>query len=64
MNIREVESCSFNELAKQFKVERKTLYNWLSPIRQELLDMYPSPRTRLRMLMPKQISRIKEFLIQ
>ena len=60
----EIESCTFEELAKEIKVETRTLYNWLRPIRQELLDMYPYPRRRLRMLMPKQIIKIKTFLVE
>ena len=59
----DIESCTFQELAKELKVEPRTLYNWLKPIRQELLEMYPYPRFRLRMLMPKQVRRIKEFLV-
>jgi len=57
------ECCTISELAQELKVERRTLYNWILPIRQELLDMYPPERNRLRILMPKQIKRIKEFVV-
>jgi hypothetical protein len=56
-------SCTISELAAELKVERRTLYNWLLPIRKELLDMYPQDRNRLRILMPKQVRRIKEFVV-
>jgi len=49
-------------LAKNYNISARTLYNWLLPIRQELLDMYPKPKKRLRILFPKQVRRISEFL--
>lgn len=64
MEKQDIESCSFQELAQEIKVETRTLYNWIRPIRQELLDMYPYPRNRLRILMPKQIRKIKEFIVE
>jgi transposase len=50
------------ELAKRYKVTTNTLYIWLKPIRQELIDMYPFPKERLRTLLPKQVKCIIEFL--
>ena len=52
----------FSEMAKLYCISRKTLQAWVSPIRQELLDMYPVKQNRLRILMPKQIKLIKEHL--
>lgn len=51
------------DLAKEYGVTTQALYIWLLPIRQELLDMYPMPRKRLRVLFPRQVRRIKEFLM-
>ena len=53
---------TLTELAEQYNVRKKTIYNWLAPIRQELLDMYPMPKKRLSILLPKQVKRIEEFL--
>ena len=53
---------TIKEIANDYKVDRKTIYNWLKPIRQELLDMYPMPKKNLSLLFPKQIKRIYEFL--
>jgi len=52
------------ELAKVYNVDRRTLYNWIRPIRQELIEMYPSSTTKkyLSFLLPKQIKRITEYL--
>jgi transposase len=50
------------ELAKRYKVTTNTLYTWLKPIRQDLIDMYPFPKKRLRTLLPKQVKFIIEFL--
>ena len=51
------------DLAKKYGVTTQALYIWLLPIRQELLDMYTTPRKRLRVLFPKQLKKIKEFLM-
>ena len=53
---------TLSELADEYSVSKKTLYNWLSPIRQELIEMKPIPQIRLRILIPKQVKRIREFL--
>ena len=53
---------TIQELADRYNVRPKTIYNWLLPIRQELLEMYPVPKKRLRLLFPKQLKRIYEFL--
>ena len=52
------------ELAKTYNVDRRTIYNWILPIRQELLDMYPnaSEKKYLSLLLPKQTKRIIEYL--
>ena len=54
---------SLPEFAKEYNITTQALYVWLLPIRQELLDMYATPRKRLRLLLPKQSKRIKEFLM-
>lgn len=53
---------TLSELADEYGVSKKTMYNWLSPIRQELIEMKPIAQVRLRILIPKQVKRIKEFL--
>jgi len=55
-------SYTFQELAKFYNVDTRTLYNWLTPIRKELLEMNPVRKKRLRVLTPKQVTRIKKFL--
>ena len=50
------------ELAKSYNVDRRTLYNWIRPIRQELLEMYTYDKKYLSLLLPKQVKRIKEYL--
>jgi len=37
------------------------MYNWLLPIREELIEMRLGQK-RLRVLLPKQVKRIREFL--
>ena len=53
---------TLQEMAEAYHVDRRTLYNWLLPIRQELLDMYPVKKKYLSFLMPKQKKRIVDFL--
>jgi len=53
---------TINELSKKNKVSTRTFYSWIMPIRQELLGMYPTPKKRLRLLLPKQVKRISNFL--
>jgi len=55
-------SYTFQELTIYYNVDSRTLYNWLAPIRKELLEMNPVRKKRLRVLTPKQVRRIKEFL--
>lgn len=50
------------ELADEYNVSIKTMYNWLKPIRAKLLELNTEPKSRLRILTPKQIKFIKEFL--
>ena len=55
---------TLSELAEFYQVDRRTLYNWIKPIRQELLDMYShaSKKKYLSLLLPKQIKKIREYL--
>jgi len=53
---------TMSDLARIYNVSKGTIYVWLLPIREELLAMYSPPKKRLRVLIPKQIKRIKEFL--
>jgi len=55
-------SYTLSELAVENGVSQKTMYNWLRPIRQELIEMKATPQMRLRILIPKQVKRIREFL--
>ena len=63
MEKREKLPVTLPEFAREYNITTQTLYVWLLPIRQELLDMYATPRKRLRLLLPKQSKRIKEFLM-
>ena len=53
---------TLSEIANEYKVSRRTIYTLILPIRQELLDMYPIPKKRLSILLPKQAKRIFEHL--
>ena len=53
---------TLQELADLYNVDRRTLYAWILPIREELLEMNHIRKSRIRILMPKQVKRIKEFL--
>ena len=53
---------TFQELANYYCVNSRTLQNWVKDIRQELLDMYPMKQSRLTILIPKQLKRIKQLL--
>ena len=53
---------TLSEIADEFQVSRRTIYNLILPIRKELIDMYPVPKKRLGLLLPKQTKRIFEFL--
>jgi len=53
---------TLQELADEYGVSTKTMYNWLRPIREELLKMRHLEQKRLRIFIPKQVKRIKEFL--
>ncbi len=50
------------EIAEVYNVDVRTLYNWILPIRQELIEMYSFPKKRLTILLPKQVKRIEEHL--
>jgi transposase len=53
---------TLQELANQYEVSLKTIYVWLKPIRKQLLEMNPGCKQRLRILLPKQVKLIQEFL--
>jgi hypothetical protein len=53
---------TLQELADLYQIDQRTLYNWLKPIRQELLEMYPTKKKNLSILLPKQVKRIVELL--
>jgi predicted DNA-binding transcriptional regulator YafY len=52
---------TLQELADYYETTPRTIYNWLTPIRKQLIEMSPG-KQRLRILMPKQVKMIKEFL--
>lgn len=52
---------TLQELADYYETTPRTIYNWLKPIRKQLLEMCPGKK-RLRVLLPKQVKLIKEFL--
>ncbi len=53
---------TLQELADEYNINSRTLYTWLLPIRQQILDLNPAKKNRLRVLTPKQLQFIKEFL--
>jgi hypothetical protein len=52
---------TLQELADYYETSTRTVFNWTLPIRDELLAMNPGKK-RMRILLPKQVKRIKEFL--
>jgi len=52
---------TLKELADYYETTTRTVFTWILPIRDELLSMNPGKK-RLRILLPKQVKRIKEFL--
>ena len=50
------------EMAREYNVTRRTMYNWILPIRQELLKMHPLPIKNLNILLPKQVKLVHKFL--
>lgn len=55
-------SYTIRELADMYDVSPKTMRNWIKPIRSELLKMNEDSQKRLRILLPRQMKRIIEFL--
>jgi len=55
-------SYTLNELAEMYNVSHRTMCNWLKPIHKELLEIDTNNKKRLRILLPKQVKRIIEFL--
>ena len=62
MEKQETKTSTLEDMAKSYNVSKRTFYHWIYPIRQELLDMYPVQKKRIRHLFPRQIKRINEFL--
>ena len=52
---------TLQELADYYETTPRTFFTWLLPIRKQLLEMNPGKK-RLRILLPKQVKLIKEFL--
>lgn len=53
---------TLQELADEYNVSSRTMYTWLKPIREELMKMNPLRKKRLRILLPKQVKFVREFL--
>jgi predicted DNA-binding transcriptional regulator YafY len=51
---------TIQELADYYETTPRTIYNWLTHIRKQLIDMSQG-KQRLRILLPKQVKMIKEF---
>jgi transposase len=58
----EKKTYTLHEIAEHYKVSIRTLNNWLKPIRKQVLEMNPASPCRLRILLPKQVIVIKEYL--
>lgn len=57
----QTKSYTLQELANEYCVNVRTMYSWLLPIRQQLIEMNPAKK-RLKLLIPKQVKFIREFL--
>jgi transposase len=57
-----IKTYTLAELAEYYDVSTRTMQNWLKPIRSDLLAMNPGNSKRLRILIPKQVRLIQEFL--
>jgi hypothetical protein len=57
----QTKSYTLQELANEYNVNVRTMYSWILPIRQQLIDMNPAKK-RLKVLIPKQVKLIREFL--
>ncbi|MFH2143047.1 MAG: HTH domain-containing protein [Bacteroidota bacterium] len=53
---------TLQELADEYNVSVRTVYTWLQPIREKVMSMNPVNKKRIRILLPKQVKFIKEFL--
>ena len=53
---------TLQELADEYEIHVETMRNWIKPIREELIAMYQMPKKRLRILLPRQVKRIREHL--
>jgi hypothetical protein len=57
----EKKTYTLQEMADLYEVSIRTFYSWLKPIRNQLMEMNPGIK-RLRILLPKQVKLIQEFL--
>lgn len=57
-----IRTYTLQELADEYQIHVETMRNWIKPIYAELLAMYNMPKKRLRILLPKQVKRIREHL--
>jgi predicted DNA-binding protein YlxM (UPF0122 family) len=55
-------SYTLQELADEYNVTQRTLYAWIRPIRQQIIELNPVRQNRLRVLTPKQIKFLKKYL--
>ena len=62
METEEKRTYTYQEMADYYQIDKRTLYNWLKPIRQELMDMYPTKQNQFVIFTPKQVKRIKELI--
>jgi predicted DNA-binding protein YlxM (UPF0122 family) len=53
---------TYQELADKYKVSKRTIYNWITPIKKELLAMNRNSQKRFRTFTRKQIKYIEEYL--
>jgi len=53
---------TFTELAEEYSISTRTLYNWTLPIRAKLLEMNYAQKSKIKVLIPKQVKLIREYL--
>lgn len=53
---------TLQEIADRYNVSLRTLHTWLAPIKKQLLQLNPNTKKRLRILLPKQIKIIEDYL--
>ncbi|PLX08516.1 MAG: hypothetical protein C0596_06570 [Marinilabiliales bacterium] len=52
---------TYQEIADYYQTTPRTIYRWIKPIRKQLMEMNPG-KQKLRILLPKQVKLIKDFL--